>query len=183
MKIKFLVKNDVEISDKVREGYEKKLLKLEKIFNHVTNAEVEFALHHGGVGSTSKTVEIKVLTARNIILYEASSSSFKSSFDVALDKVVRQLRRLKTKLVDKPRSLGKDKRTIEIDHTIPAEIIEKSVVKIERISSKPITQDEAITAAKNSHLGFYVYMDQDSHEINVMYKLEGGGFCLLIPGN
>ena len=183
MKVTFVVKNDVEISDKVREGYEKKLQKLEKIFSNVISAEVEFAQHHGGVGSSSKSVEIKVQTVRNSFFCEASSPSFKSSFDVALDKAVRQIRRLKTKLLDKPRSLGKDKRTIEVDDSVPQEVIEKSVVKIERISSKPRTKEEAIAAAKASPLGFYVYLDSATREINVVYKLEHGGFCLLVPEN
>ncbi len=55
------------------------------------------------------------------------------------------------------------------------------IVKSDILARKPMTVEEAALQARDSDLGFFVFRNSRSQEINVLYRLEDGSLGLVEP--
>lgn len=68
--------------------------------------------------------------------------------------------------------------------TIPEasnEEIWSRVVEIRRVQTKPMDDQEAIVQMETLGLSFYPFYNEATSSVNVMYRLEAGGYGLLVP--
>jgi putative sigma-54 modulation protein len=61
------------------------------------------------------------------------------------------------------------------------EAIWSRIVEIRRLPTKPMTDKEVIAQMENDGLAFYPFFNQETKSINVMYRLDTGGYGLLVP--
>jgi putative sigma-54 modulation protein len=61
------------------------------------------------------------------------------------------------------------------------EEIWSQIMEIRRISTKPMNDQEAIAQMEALGLSFYPFFNEASNSVNVMYRLENGGYGLLVP--
>ena len=111
-----------------------------------------------------------------------------AAIDVAAAKVVRQLRKYKTKVVDRklraadetirmaePAAAGE----LDVDGLMQELAADDEVVRVKTIEFEPLTEEEALVKIDLLGHDFFAYTDRDSGMVNVLYRRDDGGYGLL----
>lgn len=161
----------VTVKDDVRELIEKKIEKLNKFF--LENAEAFVTL------SKKREEEILELTiSADGVLFrsEVAGPTFCHAIDDAVNIIERQIRKNKTRLEKRLRegAFLSDINAGEFDE-------EESEFKIRRKSFelKPMTAEEAIMQMNLLGHTFFVFEDQETEAICVVYKRKDGAYGLI----
>ena len=176
MKIKIFGKN-IEVTEGIKGAVEEKLGKLDKYFSEETKADVTLS-----VNRNDQKVEVTIPVKGGIIRAEEVSEDMYASIDMVEETIERQLVKYKNKLVDKKKSY-RDNFTndyIEADY----EDEDEDVVKIVRTKSFGIKPMDAVEACIQMELlghNFFVFLNAETDEVNVVYKRKGGTFGLIEP--
>lgn len=176
MKIKIFGKN-IEVTEGIKSAVEEKLGKLDKYFAEETKADVTLS-----VNRNDQKVEVTIPVKGGIIRAEEVSEDMYASIDMVEETIERQLVKYKNKLVDKKKSY-RDNFTndyIEADY----EDEDEDVVKIVRTKSfgiKPMDAEEACIQMELLGHNFFVFLNAETDEVNVVYKRKGGTFGLIEP--
>ena len=163
----------VTIGDDVRALIEKKINKLDKFF--LENAEAYVTLSKK---REKEFLELTITAAGSLFRSEVEGPSFCHAIDTALNVIDRQIRKNKTRLEKRLREGAfLDGGALE-----PAEIVEEEVefkIRKKSFNLKPMTAEEAIMQMNLLSHEFFVYEDQDSGLVNVVYKRKDGAYGLI----
>ncbi|NLW23550.1 MAG: ribosome-associated translation inhibitor RaiA [Tissierellia bacterium] len=173
MKINFTGKN-VEVTEALKEVTEKKLSRLDKYFRGDVEGNVTFS-----VEKNRKIIEITINLPRTILRAEESSDDMYASIDKAIDVLERQMRKHKTKL-QKRYNNGETIRFENIKPLVEEEEGPK-IVRTKRFDMKPMDVEEAILQMELLRHNFFVFMNAESDDINVIYKRKDGNYGLIEP--
>ena len=135
-----------------------------------------------------------ILVCSNHITIEATEETddMYAAIDAVVDKVARQMRKYKTRLMKKHRPRKDIVHHLE-EHVIEQEPVEMEgggeedgthhpVVKTERYPVKPMFVDEAVLQLEMStSRQFLVFLNARSSRMNVLYRRKGGDFGLIEP--
>lgn len=171
MKMIYATKN-VPLTEKMQAYAEKKLGKLARFVADDTQMNVVMRREKGG----RDIVEVTIYLPGVVLRAEETTDDLFKSIDAVADKLIRQIRRHRTRL---------EKRLREDAFELPAEPeIEESVVSVARVKKvalKPMSPEDA--AAQMELLGhsFYMFMDEKTGGTCVIYRRNDGGFGLLVP--
>jgi len=131
---------------------------------------------------------VVVLVCPNHINIEAreETDDLYAALDAVMDKIARQMRKYKTRLLRRHRPRKEDIRHIEeqILHPEPVEEDEHhehTVVRTERHPVKPMFVDEAVLQLEMSTRQFLVFMNARNSRVNVLYRRKSGDFGLIEP--
>ncbi len=153
---------------------EKKLSKIEKFFGDDATAKVTAA-----VEKSCQSVEVTVKKGGVIFRAEERAENMEDALDKCVDLLIRQIRKNKTKLEKKLRSEVIDdffnKEQVE-------EETEYEIVREKTVELKPQSVDEAILRMNLSGHNFYMFLNSETEEINVVYKRNENGYGVLVPG-
>ena len=162
----------------------------------VTDALREYAEEK--IGNSMKVMDIDPLVAEIVLFVEKNPANPRpavceeheedmyAAIDVAAAKVVRQLRKYKTKVVD--RKLRAADETIRIEPSaageldvdgLMQELSDDEVVRVKTIEFEPLTEEEALVKIDLLGHDFFAYTDRDSGLVNVLYRRDDGGYGLL----
>ena len=169
------------ISDYVTRKIESLHLDYPKIIEAHVILEVEKYRH---------SVEV-VLVCSNHITIEAceETDDMYAAIDAVTDKVARQMRKYKTRLMRKHRPRHDIIYHLE-EHVLETEPVEPEgeedgahhpVVRTERFPVKPMFVDEAVLQLEMSHRQFLVFMNARHSRVNVLYRRKSGDFGLIDP--
>ena len=129
-----------------------------------------------------------VLVCSNHITIEAceETDDMYAAIDQVTDKVARQMRKYKTRLMRKhrPRKDVIEHLEEQVLHPEPSEDDEHPqhpVVRTERYPVKPMYVDEAVLQLEMSHRQFLVFRNARDSRVNVLYRRKGGDFGLIEP--
>ncbi len=127
--------------------------------------------------------EVTMTTKGHIIRVEESEEDMFAAIDVAAAKVVRQMRKYKTRVVDrKIRAEAPGYRAFAEDPDFDAlmeELSADEVVRVKEIDFKPLTEEEALVQIDLLGHDFFAYIDRDSNAFCVLYRRDNGGYGLL----
>ncbi|CAM2753741.1 ribosome-associated translation inhibitor RaiA [Hathewaya histolytica] len=172
MKVKFTGKN-IEITEALKEVISNKLLKLDKYFKQEVEAHsvlsVQKELHN---------FELTIPFKGGILRAEEESEDMYKSVDLVLDKIERQIRKQKTKLQRKLQGESLAFSFIK-EEKHPKE--EPKIVKTKKFAMKPMSSEEAMLQMELLGHNFFMYMDGDTSEVNVIYKRKDGNYGLIEP--
>ena len=106
------------------------------------------------------------------------------ALDSCVDVLVRQMRRNKTRLEKKFKSAP----ALDMSEFIGTEEEEKEIsedsfelVRTKEIPLKPQSTEEAILQMNMLGHKFYMFINDETDEVNVVYSRSDGGYGLLIP--
>ncbi len=131
-----------------------------------------------------------VLVCSNHITIEAceETNDMYAAIDAVTDKVARQMRKYKTRLMRKhrPRKDVVEHLDEQVLHPEPVEEEEGDgthhpIVRTERYPVKPMFVDEAVLQLEMSHRQFLVFRNAQSSRMNVLYRRKAGDFGLIEP--
>ena len=158
----------ITITQGMQEKVEKKLKFLDKYFiiDENLTANVVVKIHTNDV-----RVEITIPTKLAVLRAEVTHKDFYAAVDLAIDKLEDQIRRQKTRLEKK----HKDKLALAFldDENKPSED-----VYVKTISIAITEMDLEVAILRMEMLGhdFFIYRDDESHEVNVVYARHDGGY-------
>ena len=132
-----------------------------------------------------------ILICSNHITIEAreETNDMYAAIDAVVDKVARQMRKYKTRLMKKHRPRHDITHHLE-EHILESEPVDLDgeedgvhhpVVRTERHPVKPMFVDEAVLQLEMSTRQFLVFMDARSRRVNVLYRRKSGDFGLIDP--
>ncbi|MGN1344059.1 MAG: ribosome hibernation-promoting factor, HPF/YfiA family [Traorella sp.] len=167
MKVQIYGKN-VSITQGMQEKVENKLKFLDKYFIIDDNltASVVVKVHTKDV-----KVEITIPTKLAVLRAEVVHEDFYAAVDLAIDKLEDQIRRQKTRLERK----HKDKLALAFIED-EASTEEDVYVKTKAITVTEMDLEEAILRMEMLGHDFFIYKDDETHEINVVYARHDGGY-------
>lgn len=174
MKIKLFGKN-IEVTEGIRSAVEDKLSKLEKYFDSEVSIDVTLS-----VDKDDQKVEVTIPVKGHIIRAEEVSSDMYASIDMARETIERQLVKHKNKLVDKKRN----SRELFTEDYIDADYEDEEEIKIvrsKRFGIKPMDPEEACFQMDMLGHNFFVFLNSETDEVNVVYKRKGGTYGLIEP--
>ena len=162
MEIKYVARN-YKISDKLKDIIEKKLDRLEKYFNK----DVDIKVACSEQNDVCK-LEITINSAGLFIRSEVSSDNMYNNIDLAMPKLERQIvknnKKYKNKFAEK---IAFD--SFEFIEEEP-KVEKHSVVKKKTFELSPMTVEDAEAYMEAVGHNFYVFLNGESGEINILYK-------------
>lgn len=165
------------VSDKDAEYVREKVEKLSRYFNRVEGAKVELNRYRSRKDGKKFRVEVTVDVAKKFVRGEEYGESIKEACDLAVAKAEKQLKRYKTRIIDK-------NRQSDGEEFVPLPIARDTKNKIARVKHfklKPMSEQEAVMQMDLSGHDFYVFSDQSSRQFNVLYRRSNGTLGLLVP--
>jgi len=127
-----------------------------------------------------------VLACTNHIHIEAheESENMYASIDLCMDKLARQMRKYKTKILRHHRYRKQEVVHLE-EHVLTAEGLgeheeaEPKVIHKEKFMVKPMFPDEAVLQLELSPRQFLVFLNPSTDQINVLYRRKTGNYGLI----
>ncbi|MCH5297626.1 MAG: ribosome-associated translation inhibitor RaiA [Ruminococcus sp.] len=177
MKITYTARK-VNLRDNFKERVEKKLLKFEKLFSDdaVTNVVVTLEKNR-------QTVEITIRDNGMVYRAESTMPEMNDALDKVTDMLMRQIRKNKTKLAKKIKSGSIDDFVMQTAPEVSdeAEDDEYKIVRKKQVIIKPISVDEAILEMNMINHNFFMFINAETDEVNVVYKRANGDYGVLEP--
>ena len=165
---------NIEVTQGLREAVEDKLGKLDRFFAPATEAVVRLS-----VQKDIQKIEVTIPVKGHIIRAEESSSDMYVSIDLVEEILERQLKKYKNKLIDKKQSAPSfSEAFLQEDASAEEEI---QIVKSKKFAVKPMDPEEACVQMELLGHNFYVFLNADTEEVNVLYKRKGGTYGLIEP--
>lgn len=173
----------LDITPPLRDYVLDKVGKLEEFFNNIQKVEVVLETRPIDDVERRQVAEIRAWMAglKMIQAFEAGRDEY-AAIDLVIEEAKRQIQRHKRKHVHEQRRKGeKVKREVsELSFAEPLLEEEPVLVKLNRISGKPMNFEEAKEELKISSQDFLAFRNSENNEINVIRK-NGKGFELLRP--
>lgn len=194
----------MEVAPRLRQHIERKVQRLSRLVG--PNARIEITVSEEQTRSAKDhyTVQVALSNSSHPIHSEVSAANANMALDLVLDKVTAQLGRHKDRQTSSRRhrtpavkvltlsrtgSLSSiEEETVEEGEELPSPITEErneeiwsKIIEIRRIQTKPMSDQEVMAEMETHGLSFYPFFNQESNSVNVLYRLEGGGYGLLIP--
>ncbi len=174
MKVTIYGKN-MQLTDALKEATIKKIKRLDKFFQQDIEAKVVLS-----VEKKIQKVEVTIPFNGRIVRVEEYSDDMYNSIDEAVESLEQQIRKHKTKLQDK-RHASESIKFENIEPLDEDEELEFKVVKTKRFAIKPMNIEEAILQMDLLKHNFFVFLNADSEEINVVYKRNDNNYGLIEP--
>ena len=166
---------NIEVTSGLRSTIEEKLGKLERYFNPDTEAVVTLS-----VQKEQHKIEVTIPVKGSIIRAEQSSSDMYVSIDLVEEIIERQLKKYKNKLIDRKQAAAAFSSQFLEEEPVPYED-EIKIVKTKRFGMKPMDPEEACFQMELLGHNFYVFLNADTDEVNVVYKRKGNTYGLIEP--
>ncbi|PNV59043.1 ribosomal subunit interface protein [Clostridium sp. chh4-2] len=165
---------NIEVTPGLRDAVQDKIGKLERYFTPETEVIVTLSVQKG-----RQTIEVTIPMKGNIIRAEESSSDMYVSIDLVEEIIERQIIKYKKKLIDKKQAaLSFSQAFIDEESEGEEEI---QIVKTKRFGIKPMDAEEACIQMELLGHNFYVFLNADTDEVNVVYKRKGNTYGLIEP--
>jgi putative sigma-54 modulation protein len=169
---------NVEVTDAIHEYAEKKLGKLAPQLADPTRVELELAVERNPSIAANHVAEATIFTKGPVLRARESSGDMKASIDLLVEKLERQVKRYRQK-----RRHEHDRHTngaALVSRPIPSEE-EAVIVKTKQFVLHAMSPEEAVEQLELIGHDFFVFRNDDSGEINVVYRRRDGDYGLIEP--
>lgn len=179
MKVEVVGKNGFQPSDANKEYAIKKVSKIENYFEGTKELEARVVCK---VYREFHKVEITIPTKNFIMRAEVADVDLYASIDKAIDKLLSQVRKYKTKVKSKSDKEGIKENLVTGDldvESLEKEIIATQLVRNKEVELVPMTIEEAMSQMELLDHDFFIYLDKDTKTTNVIYLREDGHYALI----
>ena len=178
------------ISDSLREYATEKIGGSTKVMD-INPLDVEVMLYREKNPANPRPAccEVTLRTKGHIIRAEEHEDDLHTAIDVAAAKVERQLRKFKTRVIDRrvqadravaEELIPRQTEELELDFDqLMDELSDDEIVRVKEIEFAPMTQQEALVQIDLLGHDFFVFTERDTNLVCVLYRRDGGGYGLL----
>ena len=166
-----IIGRQLNVWDEMKSTIEKKLTKFDKYFGEDATATATLSVKHG-----QKCLELTI-DAGTIFRSEVEDETFRNALDRAVYLIERQIRKNKTRLERKFKNVSFDGGIFETGE----EFEEEAEFNIRRkaFPIKPMSVEEAIMQMNLLGHEFFVFKNDNTEEICVVYKRHNGDYGLI----
>ena len=164
----------LKVTDSMKEYIEEKISKLSKYLQKSDDVRANVVVKLRG---HNQVVEVTIPLKSLILRAEEEQDDIYAAIDVCLDKLERQIRKNKTKLLSR-----QNKNTELVGFLLDdVEDVENDdvVVKRKTIEVKPMDEEEAMLQLELLGHQFYMYKDSETMKPTVIYKRHDGGYGII----
>ncbi|MBQ9019578.1 MAG: ribosome-associated translation inhibitor RaiA [Bacilli bacterium] len=165
----------IKVTEAMKDYIEEKLGRLNKYLENSDDIRANVIVK---VKGHLQTMEITIPLKSFILRSEETQEDFYAAVDKTIDKLERQIRKNKTRLMSrnsKP-SYEFNFADVEIEDE---EKEENKIVKRKTIEVKPMDEEEAILQMELLGHQFYMYKDADTNKPAVVYKRNDGNYGVI----
>ena len=171
-----IVGRNLEVTPALKSAVEDKIGKLAKYFNPDTEVHVTLS-----VEKERQKIEVTIPVKGNIIRSEQVSSDMYVSIDLVEEIIERQLRKYKTKIVDKQQTAEAFSQMYVENNYMDDE--EVKIVRSKKFDIKPMYPEDACIQMELLGHSFYVFINAETDQVSVVYKRKGDTYGLIEPEN
>ena len=151
---------------------ENKLAKLDKYFGDNCSAAATLSSK-----KNEKCIEITINSNGTIFRSEVRDETFRTALDRCIYAIERQIRKNKTRLAKKLREGAFDKGIFDTGEDFEEEA--EFVIRKKSFTIKPMSVEEAIMQMNLLDHEFFVFLDDKTSEVSVVYKRKSGDYGLI----
>ena len=169
-----IVGRNIDVTPGLRAAVEEKIGKLEKYFNPDTEIHVTLS-----VEKERQKIEVTIPVKGNIIRSEQVSNDMYVSIDLVEEIIERQLKKYKTRIVDKQQSAESFSQMYRDNNYMDEEEIK--IVRTKKFDIKPMYAEDACIQMELLGHNFFVFINAETDQVNVVYKRKGDTYGLIEP--
>ena len=175
----------VPITDAVEQHFGKKLQRLSKQLGRDAEAFISCTRQKG-----QDKLEITLKAPGLEIRAEDQAGDLYAALDLVCDRLERQIAKYKTRIIDNKRnqreSIRKSPELLPVEFApedIEVEDDEQAprIVRSKRFPLKPLDAEEACLQMELLGHSFYVFLNAETEQVNVVYKRKDGEYGLIEP--
>ena len=162
------------------EHAQRKLSRLERHFGKVAEAELEFTPERKRSGLTTILCRINVhVDGRRTPLLSAreSGADAQSALDLAIDKIDRQVVKLKEKRSHRKKAAS-PLRVPQLDEGVAERTDEPERI---RLRLHPMSVGDAIEELQSDGQSFHVFLEEDSGRVEIAFRRSDGSVGIIEP--
>lgn len=173
--MKFIISGkNITVSEGLRTAVEDKLGKLERYFTPDTEVVVTLS-----VEKERQKIEVTIPMKGNIIRSEQVSNDMYVSIDLVEEVIERQLRKYKNKIVDRKQAPGNFQQAyLEKEYEEDEDV---KIIRTKRFDIKPMYPEDACVQMELLGHNFFVFVNAETDQVNVVYKRKGNTYGLIEP--
>ena len=166
-----IIGRQTRVPEEMKAICEKKLAKFDKFFKDDAVAHVTLSTKRN-----KDNLELTISSNGTLFRSEKENTTYNNALDDAIESIERQIRKNKTRLEKKLRegAFLKD---------LGAAVDEEPEfnVRVKTFDLKPMTTEEAILQMNLLGHEFFVFINIDSGDTNVVYKRKDNGYGVIVP--
>ena len=160
--MKFVISGkNLEVSEGLRNAVEDKLGKLDKYFSQDTKCIVTLSVERD-----RQKVEVTIPVKGNIIRSEQVSNDMYVSIDLVEEVIEQNVESFQKAYLEKEYDQAED---------------ELSITRVKRFEIKPMYPEDACVQMELLGHSFFVFVNAETDETNVVYRRKGGTYGLIEP--
>ena len=169
---------NIVVTDSLRTAVEEKLGKLDRFFASETEVHVTLS-----VQKERQKIEVTIPVKGHIIRSEQESDDMYVSIDLVEEVIERQLKKYKNKIIDKKQNQAAFAK--EFVEEEPEDDVEQTgdieIIRTKHFGIKPMYPEDACIQMELLGHSFYVFLNAETDEVNVVYKSKGNTYGLIEP--
>lgn len=175
------------VTDAIRSYAEEKVSKAARIHDR-DDMIVDVVLHveKNPQNPNRDVAEVTAHLKGTVVRAEEAAPDMYAAIDLVSEKLERQMRKYKTRLVDRrhgksaPVAVKTAPGDSELDTSLPEEG-DGALVRTKVIEMKPMSEDEAILQLELLGHDFFVFTHAEQGAVNVLYRRNDGDYGLIQP--
>lgn len=170
-----IIGKNIDVTPGLREAVESKLGKLERYFTPNTEIHVTLSVQKG-----HQKIEVTIPVKGGLVRSEQESSDMYVSIDLVEEVIERQLKKYRTKLVTKQQSAASVFKQDFLD--APSDDDEEiKIIRSKKFDMKPMYPEDACVQMELLGHDFFVFINAETEDVNVVYKRKGNTYGLIEP--
>jgi len=181
--------NNITVTDAIHDYVQQKLEKAVKHHQSITSkVDVHLSVARNARIADKHKAEVTVYANGTVIRAQEGSESLYASIDLVSDKIARQLRKYKERVQDQKINVDSKVGELVTETPIKDDLIgdrepelPREVVRMKYFGMQPLSIEEALERLQLVDHDFYMFLNRDSNEINVIYSRNHGGYGVIQP--
>ena len=171
-----------KVTPRLEEVINEKIGRLDRYLEGMDHAEVHFSEERNPRISDKEVCEVTLEGHGHHVRCKVRAPDPFTAIDLAVEKLEKQLRKLKTRLIRRTHGTGTSLKTapiVEVDEPAAVEEPSVTIVKTKRFTMVPMTPAEAAEQMDLVGHSFYFFTNADTGRAAVVYRREDGDVGLI----
>jgi putative sigma-54 modulation protein len=189
--------NGVKVTQGMREFIDRRMSKLDRLADHVTDAMLELKAEKTRTGAEISTAQLTLRTGKHVLRAEAEDAEVAKAIDTAIDKLIRQVRKYNDRRTTRRKEAAPLKELVAVppmEETIPTDLsfsdgaqeeeVPEGLAAIARTKTfqmDPMGVETAIEQMELVGHDFFFFKNAEDEKFSVLYRRSDGTYGLLSP--
>ena len=184
---------DYKLSPDLRQFIQERVDKLDRFIGRVTDAKLELVHEHPRTGGERIKAQLTIHSGHSVLRAEEQHAEVRRAVDLVVEKMARRVKRFHSKRAEHGRrhlvpgfptlpelspDAVADLGDLETDDEQDGN---RQVVRTKRFALKPMSSDEAIDHLELLGHDFFVFLNAEDNQVNVLYRRKNGDYGLIQP--